>query len=84
MYSRHMMSICRLFKSRSHVISKRTTSFPRVLAKQFSTTQPLNLNTLMETSGFTETQLDVREAIQKICVNYPDVGCKQDHRISRP
>lgn len=28
---------------------------------------------LMEMSGFTESQLDVREAIEKICANYPDV-----------
>lgn len=27
----------------------------------------------METSGFTEEQLTVREAIQKICSNFPDV-----------
>jgi acyl-CoA dehydrogenase len=27
----------------------------------------------METSGFTESQLDVREAISKICSDYPDV-----------
>lgn len=27
----------------------------------------------METSGFTETQLQVREAVAKICSNFPDV-----------
>ena len=26
----------------------------------------------MEMSGFTQEQLDVREAISKICANYPD------------
>jgi hypothetical protein len=28
----------------------------------------------METSGFTAEQLDVREAVSKICSKYPDVG----------
>jgi acyl-CoA dehydrogenase len=28
----------------------------------------------METSGFSDTQLQVREAIAKICSNFPDVG----------
>jgi len=29
---------------------------------------------IMETSGFTESQMDVREAIFKICAKYPDVS----------
>ncbi|KAG9249244.1 acyl-CoA dehydrogenase/oxidase [Calycina marina] len=37
-----------------------------------STTGMLQANTLMETSGFTESQLQVREAISKICSNFPD------------
>jgi hypothetical protein len=28
----------------------------------------------METSGFSDTQLQVREAIGKICTNFPDVS----------
>lgn len=28
----------------------------------------------METSGFSDTQLQVREAISKICSKYPDVS----------
>jgi acyl-CoA dehydrogenase len=33
----------------------------------------MRANTLMETSGFSDTQLEVREAIAKICSRYPDV-----------
>ena len=29
---------------------------------------------LMGMTGFTQAQLDVREAVAKICANYPDVG----------
>jgi hypothetical protein len=29
----------------------------------------------MEMSGFSETQLQVREAVGKICEDFPDVGC---------
>lgn len=32
------------------------------------------MNPLMETSGFSDTQLQVREAIAKICSNFPDVS----------
>jgi hypothetical protein len=28
----------------------------------------------METSGFSDTQLDVRDAIAKVCSNFPDVS----------
>lgn len=42
--------------------------------RQFSTTRSCKANTLMETSGFSETQLQVREAIAKICSNFPDVS----------
>lgn len=40
----------------------------------FSISASRRANTLMETSGFSETQLQVREAIAKICSNFPDVG----------
>jgi len=37
----------------------------------------------METSGFSEIQLSVREAIAKICSNFPDVSRKrQDRKLS--
>ena len=32
----------------------------------------------MQTQGFSETQLTVREAIFKICSNFPDVGTSLD------
>merc|ERR1711939_635706 len=38
----------------------------------FSLSPPRRANTLMETSGFSDTQLQVREAISKICSKYPD------------
>ncbi|CAG8974087.1 hypothetical protein HYALB_00011886 [Hymenoscyphus albidus] len=40
--------------------------------RYFSTTSSLRANTLMETSGFSDTQLQVREAIGKICMNFSD------------
>ncbi|TVY68910.1 Acyl-CoA dehydrogenase fadE12 [Lachnellula suecica] len=40
--------------------------------RKFSISTPRRLNTLMETTGFSETQLQVREAIAKICSNFPD------------
>ncbi|KAG9229177.1 acyl-CoA dehydrogenase family protein [Amylocarpus encephaloides] len=40
--------------------------------RKFSISRPLRANTLMETSGFSDTQLQVREAIAKICSNFPD------------
>ena len=43
-------------------------------ARQFSISIPRRANTLMETSGFSDTQLQVREAIAKICSNFPDVS----------
>jgi acyl-CoA dehydrogenase len=33
----------------------------------------------METSGFSDTQLQVREAIGKICSNFPDVSSEAYH-----
>lgn len=45
-------------------------SYPR----SFSMSIPRRANTLMETSGFSDTQLQVREAIAKICSKYPDVS----------
>ena len=33
---------------------------------------------MMETSGFSEEQLTVREAISKICANFSDVGLAFD------
>ncbi|QSZ33615.1 hypothetical protein DSL72_005183 [Monilinia vaccinii-corymbosi] len=38
----------------------------------FAASASIRANTLMETSGFSETQLEVREAISKICLKYPD------------
>ena len=52
-------------------------------SRSFSVTAKRNSNTLMETSGFSEIQLSVREAIAKICSNFPDVSRKrQDRKIS--
>lgn len=42
--------------------------------RRLSITVPRRANTLMETSGFSETQLEVRDAISKICSNFPDVS----------
>jgi hypothetical protein len=46
--------------------------------RRFSTGQRRHASTktsLMEMSGFSETQLQVREAVGKICEDFPDVGC---------
>jgi acyl-CoA dehydrogenase len=43
------------------------------ISRPFSISLPRRANTLMETSGFSDTQLEVREAISKICTNFPDV-----------
>ncbi|TVY41708.1 Acyl-CoA dehydrogenase [Lachnellula occidentalis] len=40
--------------------------------RRFSASVPRRTNTLMETSGFSDTQLQVRDAIGKICSNFPD------------
>lgn len=45
-----------------------------VARRAFTASTSLRANTLMETSGFSDTQLDVREAIAKICSKYPDVS----------
>jgi hypothetical protein len=50
------------------------TCFATSKNRAFSTSFRLKANTLMETSGFTDTQLQVREAIAKICEDFPDVG----------
>lgn len=55
-------------------------STPPISQRCFSKTQP---RPLMETSGFTESQLLVREAISKICANYPDV-CTYHSAPSQP
>lgn len=44
-----------------------------VARRAFTASTSLRANTLMETSGFSDTQLEVREAIAKICSKYPDV-----------
>lgn len=49
------------------------TCGPRALSRSFSISTPRKSNTLMETSGFTDTQLQVRDAIAKICSNFPEV-----------
>jgi len=41
-------------------------------SREFSVCMPYQANTLMETSGFTETQVQVREAVAKICSGFPD------------
>jgi acyl-CoA dehydrogenase len=48
--------------------------YPRItsFSRPFSVSVPHRANTLMETSGFSDTQLQVREAIAKICSNFPD------------
>ncbi|EDN97024.1 hypothetical protein SS1G_01952 [Sclerotinia sclerotiorum 1980 UF-70] len=43
-----------------------------LLRRAFTVSTSLRANTLMETSGFSDTQLEVREAIAKICSKYPD------------
>ncbi|KAJ8071390.1 hypothetical protein OCU04_001711 [Sclerotinia nivalis] len=59
-------------------ISRISRSFsPRLYQNAFSrraftVSTSLRANTLMETSGFSDTQLEVREAIAKICSKYPD------------
>lgn len=40
----------------------------------FTASLPRKANTLMEISGFSDTQLQVRDAISKICSNFPDVS----------
>lgn len=52
----------------------RRSRIPFSASKQFSISIPRRANTLMETSGFSDTQLQVREAIAKICSNFPDVS----------
>jgi acyl-CoA dehydrogenase len=49
-------------------------SYPRIthFSRPFSVSVLRRTNTLMETSGFSDTQLQVREAIAKICSNFPD------------
>ena len=43
-------------------------------SRPFSASIQRRANTLMETSGFSDTQLQVREAVAKICSNFPDVS----------
>jgi hypothetical protein len=51
-----------------------TNRYPRItsFSRSFSVSISRRANTLMETSGFSDTQLQVREAIAKICSNFPD------------
>ncbi|KAF7872373.1 hypothetical protein EAF04_003294 [Stromatinia cepivora] len=55
--------------SRSFSLRPYHNAFSR---KAFTVSTSLRANTLMETSGFSDTQLEVREAIAKICSKYPD------------
>jgi len=43
-------------------------------SRPFSVSSSRRANALMETSGFSDTQMQVREAIAKICSNFPDVS----------
>lgn len=40
--------------------------------KAFSITAKRHFDSLMEMSGFSDTQLQVRDSVSKICANYPD------------
>lgn len=55
-------------------ITRHQARMPFYASRQFSVSIPRQANTLMETSGFSDTQLQVREAIAKICSNFPDVS----------
>jgi hypothetical protein len=55
-------------------ITRHQARIPFHASRQFSVSIPRQANTLMETSGFSDTQLQVREAIAKICSNFPDVS----------
>src|ERR1700710_2291708 len=64
-------------RSISRCLDVATRNHPRIpfsVSRQFSISLPRRANTLMETSGFSDTQLQVREAIAKICSNFPDVS----------
>ncbi|KAH8597113.1 acyl-CoA dehydrogenase fadE12 [Bisporella sp. PMI_857] len=62
------MATPRLFR-----FSRRCIRFDSFLSsRRLSSSAPRRANTLMETSGFSDTQLQVREAIAKICSNFPD------------
>jgi hypothetical protein len=50
---------------------RKPCSYPSIQSRNFSLTTS---RFLMEVSGFTQGQLDVREAVSKICSQYPDVG----------
>jgi hypothetical protein len=59
----------------------RTTALwrPQVarLAQRPKTWQPI-----MNMTGFTDNQLEVRGAIQKLCVDFPDVGTLIQYRVA--
>jgi len=62
---------------RCNLLSKtprRVSKHPQSIGRRFSVSSPQRANTLMETSGFSDTQLQVREAVGKICSNFPDAS----------
>lgn len=44
----------------------------RITGRSFSVTMKRDFESLMEMSGFSDTQLAVRDSVSKICSNYPD------------
>jgi hypothetical protein len=55
-------------------VSRPATKCPNHSSRPFSATVSRKSNTLMETSGFSETQLEVRRAIAKICEKFPEAS----------
>ena len=67
------MSLSRRYIPRClNAVKRHHFSIPR--SRPFSISVQRRANRLMETSGFSDTQLEVREAIAKICSNFPDVS----------
>ena len=62
-----------LNKTRGTIGPRKFTANFWIQERLFSVSARRRANTLMETSGFSDTQLQVREAIAKICSNFPDV-----------
>ncbi|KAJ7102655.1 acyl-CoA dehydrogenase, variant [Mycena crocata] len=65
------MYLCQVFR-RSPLLfraGKRTVPLVARNSRSFSATSSRKI---METSGFTDEQMSVREAVSKICVNFPD------------
>ncbi|KAF7939469.1 hypothetical protein EAE99_001274 [Botrytis elliptica] len=65
------MMICTRVSNISRLLGLRLNQ-NAVARRAFAASTSLRANTLMETSGFSDTQLEVREAIAKICSKYPD------------